>query len=138
MAHSIILMVSYFRNHITYNQIAILVMISIMSLLPISTTDIAKLKSTSASHVIATLILLYYKFALLALPIVQVFFEELDLLRVTFTLVLIQQTFWAKFATTVTAKHEILKSSSSSYHPFTVLSWTQFDIRIIYGNIELV
>jgi len=58
-----------------------------MSRNPWLPTNIAKLVPTPASHVVAALVLLNYKFALLALPIMQVALEKDDLVGVTLSIV---------------------------------------------------
>jgi hypothetical protein len=50
---------------------------------PFSSTNVAKLMLTSASHVIASLSFLYDKFATCALPVVKIALEKINLMLIT-------------------------------------------------------
>ena len=54
---------------------------------PIISADITELLTTAAGHMIATLILLNYELAFLALPIVQIALEKLNLVGITLAFV---------------------------------------------------
>lgn len=57
-------------------------MVPIVSRGPLSSTYIAEVVAALAFHVIAALVLLNYHFAIFALPIVEIFLEEHQLLQI--------------------------------------------------------
>ena len=65
---------------------------SVMRKGPFVPTNITKLKSTAASDMVASLILLYNKLAFFALPIAQIFLKKFDFLIITLSLMYTQKT----------------------------------------------
>jgi hypothetical protein len=109
----------FILNH--YNQITVLVVVTVVSSLPICTTDIAELIATTAGHVVTPLILLNHNFALFALTIVQVVLEKVHLMLITQSLMHIQQTFTTKHRFTVATNHQSFCNGLND--PFTILFW---------------
>ena len=58
------------------DEIAVLIVVTIMSRCPDRSANIAKLISTPTSHVVASLVLFNYELALYTLPIVQITLEK--------------------------------------------------------------
>ena len=76
-----------------------------MGTAPLLSTYITKLVATSASHVVASLVSLYYNMALFALAVLKGFFKELELTAVTGSLVLSQQAVRAVNTLTIRTLH---------------------------------
>ena len=110
-------------------------MIPVMLNRPGRPADVAKLELAEASDVVAALNLLHNDFALLALPVVQVVLEELNLLLVAVPSVRPKQALAAIFVRALAAHEHIV---TPSYHSIAVLLWTQLGLRVLCDHLKLV
>ena len=102
-------------------------MVVVVDGLPVGSADIAELVSTSALHMVASLVLLNYYSTLPAPLVLPVVLEEVDLVLVAVSLVLFHQTVTAKPPLALFADHSGRLDVLLFDDAFTVLSWTHFD-----------
>lgn len=125
---------AWLRNH--RYQLPVLIVLPIVSWVPISPADIAKLVLTSTGHMVASLILLYNEFALSTLAIVQIALEELHLMLVAVPFMSCQQAFPAEFRFAIIANHHVFMSASDE--SLAIFFGTQFHVGIVCGDVKLM
>jgi len=110
--------------------------ITVVSRNPVCTADVTKLITASTGHVIAALILLNNKPAVLALAVVKVVLKKLHLMLVAQSFVLCQQTLGAELRLTRITDHDSISNDGND--SFAVLLGTQLFVGIVGRLVELM
>lgn len=111
-------------------------MVCVVLGVPVGPADVAELVAASASHVVAPLVLLDHEPALLALAVVQVGLEKLELPPVALALVHAQQTLGTELLEALVAHHHAVQRLP--YHPFAVFAGAQSQLGVLRSQVELL
>jgi len=105
---------------------------------PALAAKIAEVVPADAGYMIAAFLLLYDDSTLLALFVVEVLFQEVDLKSITVPLVLHQQTLAAEVLLTGATDHYSVPRALLLDDPIAFVSWTELYVVVFVGKMKLM